>query len=60
MKAYTRSRGIDPLILILGIRWRGVFKFMLPLLLPLPPVSRSGYFGEDNVLPSPEFELSFV
>jgi hypothetical protein len=33
MKVYRKSGGIDPLILIFGIRWRGVFKFMLPTVL---------------------------
>jgi hypothetical protein len=34
MKAYRRSRGIDPLILNLGTGWRGVVNFTLATLYP--------------------------
>jgi hypothetical protein len=41
MKAYKRSRGIAPLIVNLGTRWRRVFNMIPPSLYPRvrpPPV----------------------
>jgi len=69
MKAYRESRGITPLILNLGSRWRGILNFIprplcsrertpVPLELWLAgPQSQSGLFGEDRyILPLSGFE----
>ena len=53
MKAYRGIRGIDPLILNLGTRWRSVVRFTSrPFYPPSPtprPQSRYGRFTEETI-----------